>query len=271
LEREEYRLRQTGQSQVYSGIGFAITAIKQALAAQQEHEPENEPYVSLASVQEPVPVFELQKSGWEIICDLDWIQTLPFGTKLYTTPPAAHDLQAELDATNRQVEILSDALAESRREVTVLNAAQPAPVREDWGPGPHEVHSLPSEPAPVHEHEPENEPFVSLASVQERTDYAVHLNHCNIGECEGVCKYLDDDCPALKHADMKAKWDRPTPPPQRQWVGLTDEVKRELIKNSALWDMHIHIGWYSAPAKSFAEKTIQLIADIEAKLKEKNA
>jgi hypothetical protein len=40
-------------------------------------------------VQDPVPVFELQKSGWEIICDLDWIQTLPFGTKLYTTQPAA--------------------------------------------------------------------------------------------------------------------------------------------------------------------------------------
>jgi hypothetical protein len=44
---------------------------------------------------------------------------------VYTTPPAAHDLQAELDATNRQVEILSDALAESRREVAALkiNAA----------------------------------------------------------------------------------------------------------------------------------------------------
>ena len=50
----------------------AITAIKQARSA---------------PVQEPV--FELQESGWEIICDLDWIQTLPFGTKLYTTPPAA--------------------------------------------------------------------------------------------------------------------------------------------------------------------------------------
>jgi len=50
-----------------------LTAIKQALAAQQEHEPENEPYVSLASV------------------------------------------------------------------------------REDWGPGPHEYHSLPSQPAPVQE------------------------------------------------------------------------------------------------------------------------
>ena len=33
---------------------------------------------------------------------------------------AAPDLQAELDATSRQVEILSDALAESRREVAKL-------------------------------------------------------------------------------------------------------------------------------------------------------
>jgi hypothetical protein len=36
----------------------AITAIKQALAAQQEHEPENEPHVSLASVQEPVGLID---------------------------------------------------------------------------------------------------------------------------------------------------------------------------------------------------------------------
>ena len=39
-------------------------------------------------------------------------------------PPEAPDLQAELDATNRQVEILSDALAESRREVAALKAVQ---------------------------------------------------------------------------------------------------------------------------------------------------
>jgi predicted nucleic acid-binding Zn-ribbon protein len=31
-------------------------------------------------------------------------------------------MEAELDATNRQVEILSDALAESRREVATLKA-----------------------------------------------------------------------------------------------------------------------------------------------------
>jgi hypothetical protein len=43
-------------------------------------------------------------------------------------PPAAPNLQAELDATNRQVEILSDALAESRREVAALKAVQ-EPVR----------------------------------------------------------------------------------------------------------------------------------------------
>jgi hypothetical protein len=69
----------------------AITAIKQALAAQLEHEPENEPHVSLASVRE------------------DWG---PGPHEVHSLPPAA----------------------------------QPAPVREDWGPGPHEYHSLPAVP-----------------------------------------------------------------------------------------------------------------------------
>jgi hypothetical protein len=43
---------------------------------------------------------------------------------------AAPDLQSELDATNRQVEILSDALAESRREVDALVALARADERE---------------------------------------------------------------------------------------------------------------------------------------------
>jgi rubredoxin len=105
----------------------AITAIKQARSARQEHEPENEPHVSLASVQEPVAVVGEDKHGPFV----DWLgdrssfyERNPVGTKFYTAPPAAHDLQAELDATNRQVEILSDALAESRREVAALKAAQ---------------------------------------------------------------------------------------------------------------------------------------------------
>ncbi len=47
---------------------------------------------------------------------------------------AAPDLQAELDATNRQVEILSDSLAESRREVAALKAKCP-PCNNDCDQG----------------------------------------------------------------------------------------------------------------------------------------
>ena len=52
-----------------------------------------------ASEDKPVAVMELTKGGWEICdeVDLDWIQTLPFGTKLYTHPaPANQDAQAAL-------------------------------------------------------------------------------------------------------------------------------------------------------------------------------
>ena len=98
------------------------------------------------------------------------------------------------------------------------------------------------------------------APVQERTDYAVHLNHCNIGECEGVCKYLDDDCPALKHADMKAKWDRSTPPAAKQWTGLSDDAKLDLISDAK------GIG---GRVRSDAQLFILLDMQ-EAKLKEKN-
>jgi hypothetical protein len=45
---------------------------------------------------------------------------------------------------------------------------------------------------------------------------------------------------------------------------LTDERKLEIIKNSELWDMHIHMGWYSVPSKSFVEKSFKLIDDIQA-------
>jgi hypothetical protein len=75
LEREEYRLRQTGQSQVYSGIGFAITAIKQALAS---------------PVQEPVEFFDwYDNAHWgnedfKEGCHRSWNAAIK-----YTTPPAA--------------------------------------------------------------------------------------------------------------------------------------------------------------------------------------
>lgn len=74
-------------------------------------------------VAEPVPVFELQKSGWEIICDLDWIQTLPFGTKLYTTPPAAA-VQEGRDWS--LLEATQQSLREHMAEIKRLKEAQPA-------------------------------------------------------------------------------------------------------------------------------------------------
>jgi hypothetical protein len=138
-----------------------------ALAAQQEHEPENEPYVSLASVQPVQATMKLESSGpghgpapnqklsVRHVSLIDAGKTPPaapvqpvqepeivqrvkryagqtmrtarnpnitarecieLANWIVATPPAAHDLQAELDATNRQVEILSDALAESQRQ-----------------------------------------------------------------------------------------------------------------------------------------------------------
>jgi hypothetical protein len=77
-----------------------------------------------APVQEPVAWFYRDNLGRP--CSTTKKPLSPFKDMqpLYTTPPAAPDLQAELDATNRQVEILSDALAESRREVAALTAVQ---------------------------------------------------------------------------------------------------------------------------------------------------
>jgi hypothetical protein len=52
------------------------------------------------------------------------VQEFVCSTGLCHYKPKAADLQAELDVTNKQVEILSDALAESRREVAALKAVQ---------------------------------------------------------------------------------------------------------------------------------------------------
>lgn len=55
--------------------------------------------------QEAVAVFELQKTGWEIICDMDWIQTLPFGTLLFTSPsakPCPYDFSAVIRLTHEK-------------------------------------------------------------------------------------------------------------------------------------------------------------------------
>jgi hypothetical protein len=87
--------------------------------------------VPAAPVQEPVAWVYSQGAAKVVSMNyVPGVRAIP----LYTTPPATPDLQAELDATNRQVEILSDALAESRREVAALKAECP-PCNEDCDQG----------------------------------------------------------------------------------------------------------------------------------------
>jgi hypothetical protein len=93
----------------------AITAIKQALAAPVQ-EPEIVQRVKRYAGQTMRTARNPNITARECIELANWIAG---------GQPAAPDLQAELDATNRQVEILSDALAESRREVGALKAVQP--------------------------------------------------------------------------------------------------------------------------------------------------
>jgi hypothetical protein len=59
----------------------AFKALEEALAKQEQGE--------------PVAVWELQESGWETICDGDWLMTLPMGTRLYTTPQQRKPLTNE--------------------------------------------------------------------------------------------------------------------------------------------------------------------------------
>jgi hypothetical protein len=61
-----------------------------------------------------------------------------------------------------------------------------------------------------------------------------------------------------------------TQPPQRTWVGLTDEESSLLLNQSDLLDMFENIGWYSAPKNGFKKNSATLIRAIEAKLKQKN-
>ena len=72
LEMIVYSVDDDGTHENRLKVQQAIAAIKEALA-----QPE----------QEPVAVCELQEDGWDTICDGDWLETLPVGTKLYTTPP----------------------------------------------------------------------------------------------------------------------------------------------------------------------------------------
>jgi hypothetical protein len=128
----------------------AITAIKQACALDKKAENARELGLDYEPVQEPLEYWNAVE-GWVKIDEVrEHFDSVGCGTiyktagdgrvPVYTTPPAApvepdwkaeylksvesgcitldelREARAELDATNKQVEILSDALAESRRQ-----------------------------------------------------------------------------------------------------------------------------------------------------------
>ena len=136
--------------------------------------------------------------------------------QLYEQVCEQYDVLAkELEATNRQVEILSDALAESRRECKwptcqseEYQQALAEQIKQELVTG-----------AAQQEHEPKNEPFVSLASVQEPVG--------TYGEIfESMLSLLRTGLQRDQQIYM-AMEDKPlytTPPAaQRQWVGLDDD------------------------------------------------
>jgi hypothetical protein len=145
-------------------------------------------------------------------------------------------LQAELDATNRQVEILSDALAESRREIAALKAVQ-EPVA--WLHRMDNTEGIKANGKGIvsitqKRKHPFGKPGVDFSKSYPVTSMPLYATPpaqefvCSTG----LCHY-------------KA---------QQQWVGLTDEEFED-----------IEIGCRSTP---FGK--IEAMQKVEAKLKEKN-
>jgi len=63
----------------------------------QSEQPKQEQRSDSEQLGEPVAVMELHEGGWDLVEDIDtdWLETLPFGTKLYTTPQQRKPLTFE--------------------------------------------------------------------------------------------------------------------------------------------------------------------------------
>ena len=99
---------------------------------------------------EPVAVMELYESGWDLVenIDTDWLETLPFGTKLYTHPqPAQPKAGQEPDVIMHPHHGTWDVINNPPKGVddVALYYAQPAPVPQGHKPKEQE------QPAPVQE------------------------------------------------------------------------------------------------------------------------
>jgi hypothetical protein len=131
LATEEYRLRQIGQSQVYPGIGFAITAIKQARSAPYVASPLVQSAEERSSVERGEPVAHctvrpLRGDESYPKTEIIWVKGKPIAGPLYTTPPnVATPLAAQPAYTKDDVErAFSAGLVEGEKLAIETPAAQ---------------------------------------------------------------------------------------------------------------------------------------------------
>jgi hypothetical protein len=149
LEALEYIYEGANNQGPHTGISWrcvavkaepAITAIKQALTLDKmaenardlglDYEPADGTQVSKVwwdgekLMAKPIPLEDIyQPVDWKA----EYLKSVESGC---ITLDELREARAELDATNRQVEILSDALAESQREVDAMVALARADERE---------------------------------------------------------------------------------------------------------------------------------------------
>ena len=129
---------------------------------------------------------------------------------LYATTAKSQLLAFEALTAIKQARAL-DKMAENARELG-LDYEPVAPVQEDWGPGPHECHSLTA--APVQE--PVAWRYRGILHDFDPSDWA-----------EGPVTLLYTTPPAaVVNQQLTTK-----PAAQRQWVGLTDEEITALKRN----------------------------------------
>jgi hypothetical protein len=148
-------------------------------------------------------------------------------------------MEAELEATNRQVEILSDALAESRREVAAFKDVQ-EPVATLFGSLP--VYDTTPPAAPVQEPVNQRAYEMALRQWESWKQYALELQ-------EKLVKY-EGGAPMVLNT---------TPPAaQRQWVGLEREIAVAVLD---------HCYGHGGVSDDMIERTTEVI---KTKLKELN-
>jgi hypothetical protein len=139
---------------------------------------------------------------------------------------------ADIDLRHKAITTIKQALAAQHEPENEPHVSL-ASVREDWGPGPHEYYSLPSQPAPV---QPVQEPEI----VQRVKRYA--------GQTMRTAR--NPNITARECIEL-ANWIVATPPAaKRQWVGLTVLEQADCFANT--------------------EDATEFYHAIEAKLKEKN-